>query len=75
MSRKVAALEKNQRSTLASLVISYYGAKTRATLALVLSSLRLPVPDKLAKAINPTTSYRLNLDTDAWPTAKQWSIE
>lgn len=75
MSKKIAALENNKRGTLANLAINYYGAKTRATLGLVLSSLGLPVPDKLAKSVNPTTSYRLNLDSDAWPSAKQWNIK
>lgn len=75
ISNKVAALEDKKRSTLASLAASFYGAKTRATLGLVLSSLGLPVPDKLSNTINPTTSYKLNIDTDVWPLAKQWNIK
>jgi len=75
ISNKVVELEEKKRSNLVNLAISYYGAKTRATLGLVLSSLGLPVPDKLSNTINPTTSYKLNLDADAWPLAKQWNIK
>ena len=75
MSKKIAMLESNKRSTLANLAVNYYGAKTRATLGLVISSLGMPEPDKLSKTINPTTSYKLNLDVDAWPYAKQWNIK
>lgn len=75
MSKKVAKLESSKRSLLVNLAVSYYGAKTRATLGLVLSSSGFPVPNKLVKTINPTTSYRLNLDADVWPLAKQWNIK
>lgn len=75
MSKNVAALDHRKRSKLTNLAVDFYGAKTRATLGLLLSSLKLPIPAKLAKAINPTTSFKLNLDVDAWPLAKHWNIK
>jgi len=75
ISKKISALESKKLRNLINIAIMYYGAKTRATLGLVLSSTGLAVPKKLLKSINPTTSYGLNLDVDAWPLAKQWNIK
>ena len=74
MSERIAELTASQQKKIIELAIRYYGAKAKATLGLLLTSLGLSIPVALEQATNPVTSYKLGVDQVMWPNAKQWNI-
>ena len=74
MRRKISELSDRERKQLVTLAGEYYSPQTRALLGLLFSSLELSVPESLALSLNPTTTYKVGLDEEKWPTAKQWNV-
>ncbi len=74
MQNKIAELPVQLQSRIVSIARQYYGPQVRALTGMLLSGLGLPVPKSLASSLNPTTTYKLNLDKQKWPLAEKWNI-
>ncbi|MCY4051564.1 MAG: DUF6088 family protein [Gammaproteobacteria bacterium] len=74
MCRKISKLSDGDQKQLVALACEYYGPQPRALVGLLFSSLKLPIPESLALSINPTTTYKIGLDQEKWPAAKQWNV-
>ena len=68
-------LSDRERSRLVELALNYYNPQVRALLGLLFTDLKLSVPSALACSLNPTTTYKLKLDSSMWPMAKEWNIQ
>ena len=75
MRRCVSELSASEQSCFVKLVENYYGPQVRALVGLLFTSLKLSVPRSLSRSLNPTTTYKLNLDQSKWPMAKEWKIQ
>jgi|TARA_R110000765_G_scaffold334281_1_gene424697 hypothetical protein len=74
MRSKIADLSSSERDMLVSLSLEYYSPQTRALLGLLLKSSSLKGPQELKASLNPTTIYKLKLDTKRWPQMDKWNI-
>jgi len=74
MSVKISALSSGQQKALSSLALEYYAPQGRALLGLLFAHLEISFFKALKLSLNPTTTYKLNLDENAWPNAKEWNI-
>ena len=74
MRRYLSELSDREQGRLMTLAQNYYSPQVRALVGLLFTSLKLPVPSSLARSLNPTTIYKLNLDQSKWPMAKEWNI-
>ena len=72
--RCISELSRVQKSKLASLATNYYGPQVRALTGMLLTRLQSPLSKSLALSLNPITVYKLNIDADKWPEAKDWNI-
>ena len=72
--KKISELSKQDQVRLVYLAEKYYGPQVRALVGLLYSSLNLSVPQSLELSLNPTTTYKLNLDLKEWPMAREWNI-
>jgi hypothetical protein len=75
MKRYIAGLSKTERKRLAQLGEDYYSAQVRALLGLLLPDPGSMVIAELKRSLNPTTTYKLNLDLNMWPAAREWNIQ
>lgn len=73
MKNKIAALEETQRERSVWLAVKYDTPRVRALLGLLLTSTGMCIPS-LKDTLNPTTVFKLSLDKDLWPMAKDWNI-
>jgi hypothetical protein len=74
MRSKIADLSTSERDMLVSLSLEYYSPQTRALLGLLLKSSSLKGSQELKASLNPTTIYKLKLDTKRWPQMDKWNI-
>lgn len=74
MRDRIAALSDAERKRLVKLAADYDAPQVRALLGLLLASVGINVPS-LKDTLNPTTVYKLSLNRDAWPLAKDWGIK
>ncbi|MBW7876968.1 MAG: hypothetical protein H3C47_13385 [Candidatus Cloacimonetes bacterium] len=74
MQKKIGELSGQKQSRLVSLAKKYYGPQVRALVGLLFSTMNLVVPSDLARSLNPTTVYQLNLNHADWPMAREWNI-
>lgn len=72
--KKISELSEQDQTRFVSLAEKYYSPQVRALVGLLFSSLKLSIPKSLVLSLNPTTSYKLNLNTDDWPMARAWNI-
>lgn len=72
--KKISELSAQDQAQLVSLAEKYYSPQVRALVGLLFSSLKLSVSESLALSLNPTTTYKLNLNTNDWPMAGEWNI-
>lgn len=72
--KKIYELSGQDQVRLVALAEKYYSPQVRALVGLLFSSLKLSVPESLALSLNPTTTYKLNLNTNDWPMAGEWNI-
>ncbi len=70
----IAELSDGEQLRLIALAQNYYSPQVRALVGLLFTSLTLPVPNSLSCSLNPTTTYKLKLDSLKWPMAKEWNI-
>ncbi len=75
MKRLISELTSDEKKRLIDLAASYYTAQARVLTGMLLSDLNVSIPRKLIESLNPTTTYKLNLDESIWPTAKKWNIK
>jgi len=74
LQKKISEQPDKNRARLVSLAEKYYSPQVRALVGLLYSSLNLSVSENLALSLNPTTKYKLNINSNDWPTAKKWNI-
>ena len=74
MRRYIAKLSTQEQLHFISLAEKYYSPQVRALVGMLFSNLKLALPVSLRRSLNPTTTYRLKLDQDEWPVAKEWNI-
>ena len=74
MRSKIADLSSSERDMLVSLALEYYSPQTKALLGLLLKSSSLKGSQELKASLNPTTIYKLKLDTKRWPQMDKWNI-
>lgn len=73
MKNRIFSLSEAQRARLVALASQYDTPRVRALLGLILDSGGQDVAT-LKMKLNPTTVYKLPIDKDAWPLAKDWNI-
>lgn len=73
MKGRIFSLSDTERTRLVELASEYDTPQVRALLGLILDSGAQDVTT-LKKTLNPTTVYKLPVDKDAWPLAKDWNI-
>ncbi len=74
MRRYIFELLEREQGRLLKLAQNYYGPQVRALVGLLFASLQLRVPSSLARSLNPTTIYKLKLDSSKWPMINEWNI-
>lgn len=74
LQKKISELSDKDQARLVSLAVKYYGPQVRALVGLLYSSLKLTTPKNLFLSLNPTTTYKLNLNEKDWPMAGEWNI-
>lgn len=72
--RYIKTLSVDEQARLVSLAENYYGPQVRALVGLLYTMQQLPVPSSLARSLNPTTIYKLDLNQTDWPLAKNWNM-
>lgn len=72
--KKISESSEQDQARLVVLAEKYYSPQVRALVGLLFSSLELSVQESLALSLNPTTTYKLNLNTKDWPMAGDWNI-
>lgn len=75
MRRNISGLNTKKLMRIVSLAKQYYSAQTRALAGLLISDVRAELSIKSQLALNPSTIYKLKLDNNKWPQAKQWNIQ
>lgn len=73
--RYIDELPEKELRKMLTLSENYYNAQTKALVGLLFSSLKLKSLAKEALSLNPTTTYKLNLDENKWPLAREWNIQ
>lgn len=73
MKDRVFSVSEAERRQLVELASEYDTPQVRALLGLILDSGGQEVAT-LKKTLNPTTVYKLPIDKDVWPLAKEWNI-
>ena len=71
----ISKLSINEQKRLLKLALTYYSPQVRALVGLLFSSLGLSFPSSLKLSLNPTTTYKLKLNQENWPMAKEWNIQ
>lgn len=74
MSKKLGELPQSDQSQLMTLAEKYYTPQARALVGMIYSGIGKSVSESLKLSLNPTTVYKLNLDKNKWPKAKDWNI-
>lgn len=69
---KLSVKEKNRFLRLAE---DYYTPQVKALAGLLFDTLGLSVNPSFRRSINPTTTFRLNLNSNKWPQSKEWNIQ
>ena len=75
MQRYMGKLSVQELERIVNLAERGYGPQVKALIGLLFTSLGLTVPQNLKQALNPTTTYKLELDPNQWPDAKDWNIQ
>ncbi len=75
MRRNLSELQAKQLSRFVSLAKQYYSAQTKALVGLLVADFNPELKAIKELALNPTTIYKLDLDKNKWPQAKQWNIQ
>ncbi len=74
MSDRIAELSGRERARLVKLAIDHYNPRARAVAGMVFSILNLPEAKTLSRSLNPATFYKVGLDKEKWPLARDWNI-
>lgn len=74
MRNRFSELSKVNLKKLIDLAQEYYSPQTKALTGLLLESMGFKTPGSLKKSLNPTTVFKLKLDNQIWPRAREWNI-
>lgn len=74
MRKRISDLSQEDQKKLTNLAKKYYGPQARALAGLILESLRAEFSDRLKKTLNPTTVFKLKIDSQDWAKAREWNI-
>lgn len=75
MKEKLAQLDIGDRQRLVQFAVAYYNPQVRALLGLLATSLKWDEKSLLKTTLNPTTTYKLALNAELWPAARDWNIQ
>lgn len=75
MREKIRKLTDTEQKLLVSIAADFYSPQVKALTGLMLMNLTGRIVKSLAKTLNPTTVFKLGLDSTEWPEAKAWSIK
>lgn len=75
MQSNIVGLSAVERIRLVQLAVEYYGPQVRALLGLLMESSKIGGAAILKSSLNPTTVYKLSLNSSLWPAAKEWNIQ
>lgn len=70
----ISQLSLREGRRLLKLAEDYYGPQVIALVGMLFAELKIDVPDRVRRSLNPTTIYQLKLDRSLWPLAKEWNI-
>lgn len=71
----ILELSDKEKLRLLKLAEKYYQPQVKALVGLLFTSIREEIPSGFIEYLNPTTSFKLDLNQDDWPDAKQWRIQ
>ncbi len=74
MKRKLGELSRPEKSKLIALAEEYYTPQVIALLGLLLVDISKKAKEELKAELNPTTVFKLNLNTYNWRDAREWNI-
>jgi hypothetical protein len=75
MRRNISELQTTELKRMVNLAKQYYSAQTKALVGLLTSDFNPDLKIKKELALNPTTTYKLKLDINKWPQAREWNIQ
>src|SRR5690606_27749590 len=75
MKEKLAQLDIGDRQRLVQFAVAYYNPQVRALLASRATSIKWDEKILLKTTLNPTTTYKLALNAELWPAARDWNIQ
>ncbi len=75
MRRNICGLQPTERKRIVKLAKQYYSAQVKALLGLLISDCDPDFKVREELALNPTTTYKLKLDNNIWPKARNWNIQ
>ncbi len=71
---KLEGLHSEDVQRLVSLAVEYYSPQVRALLGLLYTAIKGSSNAELKSTLNPTTKYKLDLNSKLWPSARDWNI-
>lgn len=75
MRKRISDLSQGDQKKLTNLAKKYYGPQVRALAGLILESLRSDFANGLKKTLNPSTVFKLKIDSQDWSKAGDWNIK
>ena len=73
--RNFSELSMSDLKKLTGLAEEYYSPQVRALTGLLLEGMNFKASASLKKSLNPTTVFKLKLDDQIWPQAREWNIK
>ncbi|MFC7050160.1 DUF6088 family protein [Emcibacter nanhaiensis] len=74
MKKKLNSLKRTEKKKLIEFAEDYYNPQVWALIGLLLEGVAKKWKQELKSYLNPTTTYKLHLDENKWPDAKDWNI-
>ncbi|UUA74260.1 type IV toxin-antitoxin system AbiEi family antitoxin domain-containing protein [Cellvibrio sp. QJXJ] len=71
---KLEALHAEEVQRLVKLAVEFYSPQVRALLGLLYTAIKGSNNSELKNTLNPTTKYKLDLNSKLWPSARDWNI-
>lgn len=70
----ISKLKSKEIQQMACIAKEFYSPQVRALLGMLLLDIDSNLSNKIKKSLNPTTTYKINLDENIWPLLKKWNF-
>ena len=70
----ISKLTGDERSQMLYIANEYYSPQVKALLGMLLTDVDSALSYDIAKSLNPTSTYKLNLDEKIWPALRKWKF-